>query len=398
MAINARPAAVSRLLNAQQTAYRPAGTAAPRETELVTAPEGSPAMTAREVQDVVRANSAANASAAQAAATNLPTTGMGVTGMGRYGTGNFYNLVGPGGRIADENAAAFVASAPGAYQSPYADAMQRTLNGLLNPDPFSYDVNADGLYQQIKDQYTKAGRQAMMDTQGQSAALTGGYGNSYGAMAGQQAYQESLGGLAGMIPELQQLAYQQWRNGQDDQRNNLEALNKLDAQEFARWQDEQEAYQKLLATLPAAAKASLGGGGGGLNIGLPGMLSKPGFAIDPNAQADLLAMVSQGILSEGQLKTAAEKGTAINGIPSQQLNYFVNNMLGLSTGEPGQLGYDPSAIERATASMRANPYDPGATSAGAAQNSAGSAGGNNAGGSKGYDSKKTFNWVFPSGT
>ena len=203
-------------------------------------------MSAQEVQNVVNQN--ANGTAAQAAALQLEP-GLNVNGLGTNGNGNWYNLLGAGGRVSPLNAQQFQAANPGAYNSPYAPAMREVMNGLLNPEQFRYDVNADGLYQQIKDNYVKSGRQAMMNTQGQSAALTGGYGNSYGAMAGQQAYQESLGGLAGMIPELQQLAYQQYMNGEDAKRNNLEALNKMNEQEYSHWMDEMAAYTEALKTL-----------------------------------------------------------------------------------------------------------------------------------------------------
>jgi len=320
MANNLKAPSLAKLLQGQQTSYRPAKTTE-ADTELVTAPEGSPAMTAREVQDVVRANGNQAAQASQAAATALPTTGMGVQGVGKAGSGQWYNLVGPGGKISTDNQAAFLAAAPGAYNSPYADAMQRTLNGLLNPEQFQYDVNADGLYQQIKDNYLKAGRQAMMDTQGQSAALTGGYGNSYGTMAGQQAYQESLGNLAGMIPELQQLAYQQWLQGQNDQRNNLEALNKLDAQDYARWQDEQKAYQELLKTLPAAQQ-TLSGGGGGLDISLPaltGGAKGSGTQLDPSTWAATVEGIQNGTLSAMGILSGIENGTTWKGMDTNTM-------------------------------------------------------------------------------
>jgi len=180
-----------------------------------------------------------------------------VSGFFTRGTGNAGGQAGPYAM----DYAGLMAANPGAYQSAYAPAMQATLNQLLNPEGFKYDVNADGLYQQIKDNYVKAGRQAMMDTQGQSATLTGGYGNSYAAQAGQQAYQESLGNLAAMIPELQQLAYQQYQQGMDDRRNNLEAMRKLEDQDYQRWLQDYQDYQAYLATLP------MQGTGSGLNIG-----------------------------------------------------------------------------------------------------------------------------------
>jgi hypothetical protein len=161
----------------------------------------------------------------------------------------------------------------------------------------------------------------MMDTQGQSAALTGGYGNSYGAMAGQQAYQESLGNLAGMIPELQQIAWQQYQQGQDDQRNNLEAMSKLDAQEYARWADEQAAYQELLKTLPAQAQKMMGGGGGGGGIpvnAIADALMAKGYGgnskvIDPATWAATVEAINNGTLSAmGVLNTIENGGSYKN--------------------------------------------------------------------------------------
>ena len=74
----------------------------------------------------------------------------------------------------------------------YTDNWSNTLNDLtnkvLNREKFSYDLNGDALYQQYKDQYTNLGRLAMADTIGQASAMTGGYGNSYAATAGNQAF------------------------------------------------------------------------------------------------------------------------------------------------------------------------------------------------------------------
>ena len=261
----------------------------------------SPILQAEEVQNVVNQNARnEEQNAANAAALQVEGNPLQLNGVGRNGNGNWYSLVGPGGTVKPENAAAFLAMGPGAYSSPYAPAMQELMNQLLNPEQFKYDVNADGLYQQIKDNYTKAGRQAMMDTQGQSAALTGGYGNSYGAMAGQQAYQESLGSMAGMIPELQQLAYQQWLNGEDAKRNNLEALNKLDAQEYARWQDEMAAYQEMLKTVPDPSAL---GGAGGID---PGVIGAPTEALRKNLMTMGTGMGNNNIINMETFSTYKE--------------------------------------------------------------------------------------------
>lgn len=200
---------------AGQTAAQPAMSAADVQQALLTTPDGAPQ----------------------------------VSGIGQSGSGAWYSQMQPGMQGIDYNA--LMASAPGAYNNVYAPAMEQTLNQLLGRQPFQYDVNADGLYQQIKDNYIKAGRQAMMDTQGQAAALTGGYGNSYAAQAGQQAYQESLGNLANAIPQLAQQAYAQYMDQGDQLRNNLEAMRLLEGQDYSRWLDDQERYQAFLKEMPA---------------------------------------------------------------------------------------------------------------------------------------------------
>lgn len=105
---------------------------------------------------------------------------------------------------------------PKDFQSQYRPQIDQTIDSIMNRKPFQYDVNADALYQQYKDRYVNLGQQAMMDTMGQAAQLTGGYGNSFAQMAGQQAYQGYLQGLTDKIPELAQLAQAQYdRQGQD---------------------------------------------------------------------------------------------------------------------------------------------------------------------------------------
>lgn len=154
---------------------------------------------------------------------------------------------------------------PGAYMGRYSQPLNQTMNNLLGQRPFQYDVNTDALYQQIKDNYIKQGRQAMMNTQGAAAALTGGYGNSYGALAGQQAYQESLGNLSAQIPELYQLAYQRYLGNENSQRQNLAALQGLDESEYQRYQYDTQQYEQKLADAYQKYRAASSGGGGGIS-------------------------------------------------------------------------------------------------------------------------------------
>ncbi len=89
---------------------------------------------------------------------------------------------------------------PGEYQSSYQEQIDALLSKVLNREKFSYDVSADPVYQQYKDQYTRLGNMAMRDTMGNAAALTGGYGNSYATTAGSQAYQGYLSQLNNVVP------------------------------------------------------------------------------------------------------------------------------------------------------------------------------------------------------
>ena len=98
------------------------------------------------------------------------------------------------------------ANKPGAYQSQWQGQLGNLSGQIQNRPKFQYDVNADALYQQVAQNYLQQGKTAMMDTMGQAAALTGGYGNSYAETAGQQAYNNHLLGLTEMVPQFQQMA------------------------------------------------------------------------------------------------------------------------------------------------------------------------------------------------
>lgn len=132
----------------------------------------------------------------------------------------------------------------------YGQALQDQLNAIANRKEFTYDLNADALYQQYKDQYITGGKYAMMDTMGQAAALTGGYGNSYASTAGNQAYQAYLQKLNDVVPDLYKLALDKYnQEGQD-----MKDLYGMYANEYGReygeyrdqvgdWQDQADRLQ-----------------------------------------------------------------------------------------------------------------------------------------------------------
>ena len=127
-----------------------------------------------------------------------------------------------------------------ANQTQLNDAMQN----YLNRKDFSYDFNADALYQQYKDKYIQQGKMAMADTMGQAAAMTGGYGNSYAATVGNQAYQASLQNLNDVIPELYQMAYDRYNQEGQDMLNQYSLLSSDRDAQYALWAD---GYNRLAA-------------------------------------------------------------------------------------------------------------------------------------------------------
>ena len=142
-----------------------------------------------------------------------------------------------------------IAQKPGEYTSAWQTQLTDTLNKILNREKFSYDLNGDALYQQYKDQYTTQGKLAMMDTMGQAAALTGGYGNSYAQTAGQQAYQGYLQQLNDKVPELYQLALNQYNSEGDALYDQASLMASMEEQDYGRYRDQMSDYYTELDRL-----------------------------------------------------------------------------------------------------------------------------------------------------
>lgn len=128
-------------------------------------------------------------------------------------------------------------SKPGAYNSAYQSDLKGLYDRVMNREKFTYDLNGDALYNQYKQQYQQMGRQAMMDTMGQAAALTGGYGNSYANTAGNQAYQAYLSKVGDIVPQLQQQAFERYTQEGSDLNNRLNLVQNLENADYNRYRD-----------------------------------------------------------------------------------------------------------------------------------------------------------------
>lgn len=141
------------------------------------------------------------------------------------------------------------------YTGSYDQQIQQLLGDIYERGPFTYNYNEDPLYQQYAESYTQGGRNAMRDTMGQAAALTGGYGNTYASMAGQQQYNNYMQGLADKIPELYQIAANRYDIETQNMRDNLSMYNNQDGLDYTKYRydvgdyesDRDYAYNKWLA-------------------------------------------------------------------------------------------------------------------------------------------------------
>lgn len=124
----------------------------------------------------------------------------------------------------------------------YDDSAARQQSALYEQiakrGPFRYDAGKDPLYRLTRDRAVQDGRMAMKDAMGQAAALTGGYGSSYGQAVGQQQYDASLRSLADALPALYEQAFGMYQAEGDALRQQAEALGRQADRDYDRYRDQ----------------------------------------------------------------------------------------------------------------------------------------------------------------
>ncbi|WP_458397459.1 hypothetical protein, partial [Anaerotignum sp.] len=95
---------------------------------------------------------------------------------------------------------------------------------------------------QYRDQYIREGQRAMKDTMAQTAAMTGGYGSTYGAIAAQQDYDNYLAGLNDRVPQLEQMAYGKYADNLADMYNQLGAYQGEEQRLYGQYLDQMDQY------------------------------------------------------------------------------------------------------------------------------------------------------------
>ena len=136
---------------------------------------------------------------------------------------------------------------PGEYVSKWQQQLDAAMEKILNREKFSYDLNGDTLYRQYKDQAVQNGRMAMQDTLGQAAAMTGGYGSSYGQTAAQQAYRQQMANLGDKASALYDKARAEYDRQADADKQTYDLLLQREnssqnqyKQNLAAWQAENQ--------------------------------------------------------------------------------------------------------------------------------------------------------------
>ena len=128
------------------------------------------------------------------------------------------------------------------YSGTYTEQIKQLLEEVLGRKGLDYDQSKDPFWRTYKDQYTDMGKQAMRDSMGQAATLTGGYASSYAQAVGQQQYNYYLQQLASRAPELYQMALQKYNADSDNLYKRFEATKDMDDTEYGRYRDDISDY------------------------------------------------------------------------------------------------------------------------------------------------------------
>lgn len=147
-----------------------------------------------------------------------------------------------------------------AFSSDYDQTISDLYEKIISREPFKYDYSTDPLYGQYREQYTQQGKQAMRDTMGQAAALTGGYGSSYGQAVGQQQFDAYLQRLNEVMPDLYKTAYDVYNAEGDKLTQQMQVASNLRNMEYSQFRDavSDKQYADAFAIQQAESRAQFG--------------------------------------------------------------------------------------------------------------------------------------------
>jgi hypothetical protein len=240
------------------------------------------------------------------------------------------------------------------FSNPYAEDIEALMERLNTMPKYSYDANADPLYQSIRDRAVRDGKMAARDTTARMAGLTGGMGNSYAASAGNQAAQEHLRRATEQLPALEGNARTAYYADMDAQLERLNMLLGMTDRELSAWQQERaynrDAYADALGREAAywggSSGGGYGGGGSGGGAGLPYDRedAAPSYR---EAEAAVAGMGSNAEAIRGYLNNQV----AIGKLTKEEGDAIWQGY----TGEAGT--YKTAALTNASDAMKSTAYD-----------------------------------------
>ena len=226
----------------------------------------------------------------------------------------------------------------------YDEQLESIYQQIINRDEFKYDLNSDMLYQQYKDQYTNLGSMAMKDTMGQAAALTGGYGSSYGQSVGQQQYGAYLQQLNEVVPELYGMAYDQYQQEGNDLYQEYAMIGDMANDEYSKYLDSLNQYWQNITYLTGRADDAY-------DNGYDNWYSS--HQIGTEAQRTAYERLTELMTISGYTPTDSELAAA--GMTRQQADDFLN---GWKAANP-DLAYRTGAITAEEYKKYTGAYPPG---------------------------------------
>lgn len=127
---------------------------------------------------------------------------------------------------------------PGSVVTGYERDLNDLWENMKNYGEFSYDKDADPVYQAYRKEYLREGDRATQNALGQAAAMTGGIPSSYAVNAASQAGNYYAAQLSDKIPELYADAYNRWLDQYNILNQNLSTAAALDQTKYDREVDD----------------------------------------------------------------------------------------------------------------------------------------------------------------
>lgn len=143
------------------------------------------------------------------------------------------------------------------YNSKYENTISNLMDKISNREKFSYDFNADPLYQNYKDSYVKLGKEAGINAAATASSLTGGYGNSYATTAASQANQQYLTQLNDVIPQLYSAAMDKYQMETEDLYNQFNMYESEENRLYGQHRDNVSDYYSDWANLQSGYSTAL---------------------------------------------------------------------------------------------------------------------------------------------